>query len=142
MVDAARRATDHLGFRNAKFEVASADPLPFLAATLDAVVSRFGVMFFPSPVEGVREMLRVLKPGRKLSLAVWHFADRNPFFYTLSRVMERFVDSPLLRPTRPTHSALPPQASYGTFLQRLARWPHPSACCNSKYQAPISVEDV
>src|ERR1700736_952504 len=98
MVDAARRATDHLGFRNAKFEVASADPLPFLADTFDAVVSRFGVMFFPSPVAGVREMLRVLKPGRELSLAVWHFADRNPFFYTLSRVMERFVDSPPLAP--------------------------------------------
>ena len=101
MVDAARRATDHLGFRNAKFEVASADRLPFLADTFDAVVSRFGVMFFPSPVEGVREMLRVLKPGRELSLAAWHFADRNPFFYTLSRVMERFVDSPPLAPDAP-----------------------------------------
>jgi ubiquinone/menaquinone biosynthesis C-methylase UbiE len=69
MVDAARRATDHLGLRNAKFEVASADRLPFPADTFDAVVSRFGVMFFPSPVESVREMLRVLKPGRELSVA-------------------------------------------------------------------------
>ena len=94
MVDAARRATDHLGFRNAKFEVASADRLPFLADTLDAVVSRFGVMFFPSPVEGVREMLRVLKPGRELSLAAWHFAERNPFHYTVARVLDRYVSSP------------------------------------------------
>jgi hypothetical protein len=39
------------------------------------VISRFGVMFFPSPVDGVGEMLRVLKPGRKLALAVWHFAE-------------------------------------------------------------------
>src|SRR6476620_512036 len=29
MVDAARRATEHLGFRNVQFEVASADRLPF-----------------------------------------------------------------------------------------------------------------
>src|SRR5258708_2301565 len=50
MVDAARRATDHLGFRNAKFEVASADRLPFLADTFEAVVSRFVVRFCPSPV--------------------------------------------------------------------------------------------
>src|SRR5258708_8912745 len=28
MVAAARRATDHLGFRNAQFDVASSDPLP------------------------------------------------------------------------------------------------------------------
>ena len=46
-----------------------------------------------------------------------------------------------LRPMLRTHSALPAQASYGTFLARLARWLHPSACCNSQYEAPISVED-
>src|SRR5262249_813845 len=70
MVDAARRAAEHLGCKNAQFEVASADRLPFSPDTFDAVVSRFGVMFFPSPVDGIREMLRVLKPGRKLALAV------------------------------------------------------------------------
>ena len=101
MVDAARRATDHLGFRNTQFEVASADCLPFPADTFDAVVSRFGVMFFPSPVDGVREMLRVLKPGRKLALAVWHFAENNPFHYALARVIERFVDSPPPAPDAP-----------------------------------------
>ena len=53
MVDAARRAADHLGLRNAQFEVASADRLPYSADTFDAVVSRFGVMFFPSPVDGL-----------------------------------------------------------------------------------------
>jgi ubiquinone/menaquinone biosynthesis C-methylase UbiE len=101
MVEAARRATDHLGFRNAQFEVASADRLPFPADTFDAVVSRFGVMFFPSPVAGVREMLRVLNPGRKLALAVWHFAENNPFHYALARVIERFVDSPAPAPDAP-----------------------------------------
>ena len=101
MVAASRRAADRLGFKNAQFEVASADHLPFSADTFDAVVSRFGVMFFPSPVDGVREMLRVLKPGRKLALAVWHFADRNPFHCVLSRVMERYSESPAPAPDAP-----------------------------------------
>jgi hypothetical protein len=35
-VEAARRATDHLGFRNAQFDVASADRLPFPVDTLDS----------------------------------------------------------------------------------------------------------
>jgi SAM-dependent methyltransferase len=74
--------------------VAYADHLPFSADTFDAVISRFGVMFFPSPVDAVREMLRVLKPGGKLALAVWHFAERNPFHYSLSRVIDRYVDPP------------------------------------------------
>jgi len=51
-------------------------------------------MFFPSPLAAIREMLRVLKPGRKVTMAVWHFAERNPFHFTLSRVMNRYVDSP------------------------------------------------
>jgi len=94
MVAAARRAADRLGLKNVQFDVAFADHLPFATDTFDAVVSRFGVMFFPSPVDAVREMLRVLKPGRKLALAVWHFAERNPFHYTLSQIIERYVDSP------------------------------------------------
>jgi SAM-dependent methyltransferase len=94
MVAAARRAANDGGFRNAQFEVAFADDLPLPADAFDAVISRFGVMFFPSPLDGVREMLRVLKPGRKLALAVWDTAESNPFFHTLSRVMERYLDSP------------------------------------------------
>src|SRR5258708_531204 len=101
MVAAARRAAERLGFKNAQFDVAFADHLPFPADTFNAVVSRFGVMFFPSPADAVREMLRVLKPGQKLALAVWHFAERNPFHYTVSRVVERYADSPPLAPDGP-----------------------------------------
>jgi ubiquinone/menaquinone biosynthesis C-methylase UbiE len=98
MVTAARRAAERLGLKNVQFDVAFADQLPFQADTFDAVISRFGVMFFPSPLDGVREMLRVLKPERKMALAVWHYAERNPFHYTLSRVIDRYVDSPPLAP--------------------------------------------
>jgi SAM-dependent methyltransferase len=101
MVAAARRAANHLGFRNTQFDVAFADRLPFPADTFNTVVSRFGVMFFPSPVDAVREMLRVLKPERKLALAVWGSAETNPFFNTISRVIDRFVDSPPLAPDAP-----------------------------------------
>jgi ubiquinone/menaquinone biosynthesis C-methylase UbiE len=101
MIAAARRAADDLGFTNTQFDVASADHLPFPADTFDAIVSRFGVMFFPSPVDAVREMLRVLKPERKLALAVWHTAESNPFFHTIARVIDRFVDSPPLAPDAP-----------------------------------------
>ncbi len=98
MVAAARRAADRLELRNAQFDVAFADKMPFPADTLDAVISRFGVMFLPSPVDGVREMLRVLKPGRRLALAAWHFAENNPFHYSLSRVIDRYVESPPVAP--------------------------------------------
>ncbi len=91
MIAGARRTAERLGIGNVGFEVASADTLPFGTNHFDSAVCRLGAMFFPSPVAGVREMLRVLKPGRRLAFAVWHDADRNPFFYTLSRVMDRYV---------------------------------------------------
>ena len=98
MIDGARREASRLALKNIQFDVAFADHLPFPADTFDAVVSRFGVMFFPSPLDAAREMLRVLKPGRKLVMAVWHFAARNPFHYSLSRVVDQYVDAPPLEP--------------------------------------------
>lgn len=101
MVAAARREASRLELRNVQFDVAFADHLPFPDNSFDAVVSRFGVMLFPSPLDAVREMLRVLKPGKKMVLAVWHFAARNPFHCSLSRVVDRYVDSPPPKPNAP-----------------------------------------
>jgi len=101
MIDAARREADRKGLDDASFRVASADELPFDDGSFDAVVSRFGVMFFPSPLDGIREMLRVLKPGGKLAMAVWHHARNNPFHSILADIVERFVASPPLDPDAP-----------------------------------------
>ena len=93
MVEAARRESSRRKLQNTSFEVAFSDGLPFKDNTFDAAVSRFGVMFFPSPVDCVRDMLRVLKPSGRIAMAVWHFAERNPFDYKVSQVVERYVES-------------------------------------------------
>jgi ubiquinone/menaquinone biosynthesis C-methylase UbiE len=141
MVDAARRATDHLGLRNAQFEVASAERLPFPADTFDAVVSRFGVMFVPSPVEAVREMLRVLKPGRKLALAVWDFAERNPFFYALQRVIEKYVDSTPPAPDDPDAFRFASPGKLRDVLREAGAIAASERPLEFTIQAPLSVED-
>jgi ubiquinone/menaquinone biosynthesis C-methylase UbiE len=141
MVAAARRATDHRGLRNVQFDVASADHLPFPADTFDAVVSRFGVMFFPSPVEAVREMLRVLKPGRKLALAVWHVADRNPFFFTLQRVVERYVDWPPPAPDAPDAFRFASPGKLRDVLSEAGAMAPSERLLQFTIQAPVSVED-
>src|SRR5262249_20757261 len=96
-----RRESSRRKLANASFEVASSDSLPFPDNTFDAAVSRFGVMFFPSPVDSVRELLRVLKPGGRLAMAVWHFAEKNPFDYTLTKVVERYVEPTAPAPGSP-----------------------------------------
>lgn len=46
-------------------------------------------------------MLRVLKPGRKLALAVWHSVDTNPFFNAMSQVIDRYIEPTPLAPDAP-----------------------------------------
>jgi SAM-dependent methyltransferase len=118
-----------------------ADRLPFPADAFDTVVSRFGVMFFPSPVDAVREMLRVLKPGRKLALAVWHFAERDPFFYTLSRVIERYVDSPPAAPDAPDAFRFASPGKLRDVLAEAGAMARSERLLQFTVQAPIPVED-
>lgn len=101
MIEAARREAARLSLSNVHFEVAGADSLPFPNNRFDAVVSRFGIMFFPSPAAGVREMLRVLKPGRKVCFAVWSFGDANPFHSSLARVVYEYAPPQPLPPDAP-----------------------------------------
>jgi ubiquinone/menaquinone biosynthesis C-methylase UbiE len=140
MVAAARTEAQRLGLQNAKFDVAFADDLPFAVDTFDAVISRFGVMFFPSPVDAVREMLRVLKPERKLALAVWHFADKNPFHFALSRVMDRYVDSPPLDPEAPDAFRFAPRGKLLEVFSKAGVAAPSERLLQFKIEAPVSVE--
>jgi SAM-dependent methyltransferase len=141
MVEAARREGHRRGLHNATFEVAFAESLPFPANSFDAVVSRFGAMFFASPVDSFREWLRVLKPGGRIAMAVWHFAERNPFHYTVAQVVERYVNSPPPAPDSPDAfrfaspgklRAVLSEAGVAATSERLLRF---------AIEAPISVEN-
>lgn len=54
-----------------------AGQLPFPNGNFDAVVSQFGLMFFPEPVRAIREMLRCVKSGGRLVVAVWDALERS-----------------------------------------------------------------
>lgn len=51
--------------------------LPFADDDFDAVVSQFGLMFFPDRVLAVREMLRCTRPGHRVVVAVWDSLERS-----------------------------------------------------------------
>ena len=54
-----------------------AGALPFDDGEFDAVVSQFGLMFFPDRVASIREMLRCVRPDGRIAVAVWEALDRS-----------------------------------------------------------------
>lgn len=66
------------GVSNYKTRPASALSLPFQDAQFDAVLCRWGIMFFPDPAACLKETLRVMKPGAYASFATWNSQEHNP----------------------------------------------------------------
>ena len=101
MILAAEREATRRGVTNISFRQCAADSLPFDDESFDVAVSRLGVMFFPEPVAGLREMLRVIKHEGAISLAVWAKSDLNPFSYAVTNVVSRYIESPPADPNTP-----------------------------------------
>jgi ubiquinone/menaquinone biosynthesis C-methylase UbiE len=73
MLAVARRAAPAVDWR-----VGRAESLPFADGAFAAVVSQFGLMFFEDRVAALKEMWRVLRPGRRLAVAVWDSLSAAP----------------------------------------------------------------
>lgn len=70
LLELARRRAGEDGLEGVDFVLTDAQTHAFEAA-FDAVVSRFGVMFFPDPVAAFANLRGALKPGGRLAFACW-----------------------------------------------------------------------
>jgi hypothetical protein len=86
-------------------------------------------------------MLRVLKSEKKLALAVWYFAERNPFHYSLSRVIDRYVDSPPPAPDAPDAFRFASPGKLREILNEAGAVAPTERLLQFKIQAPITVEE-
>lgn len=91
MVRSASEEATRRGIGNIQFHQCPAEHLPFPDASFDAAVGRLSVMFIPEIANGLAEILRVLKPAGSVSFVVWGAREANPFFTTVSTVLDRFV---------------------------------------------------
>lgn len=66
-----------------------AEALPFADASFDRVVSQFGFMFFEDRAAALREMMRVLRPGGYLAVAVCDSLDHSPGYAVLAELLHR-----------------------------------------------------
>lgn len=72
---------------NVVWQLGRAETLPFENASFDAVVSQFAMMLFKSKRTTIEEMLRVLKPGGRLAIAVLDQLGRSPGYDALTTLL-------------------------------------------------------
>jgi ubiquinone/menaquinone biosynthesis C-methylase UbiE len=66
-----------------------AEALPLPDTSFDAVVSQFGFMFFEDKPQALREMIRVLRPGGRLAIAVCDAVENSPGYNAFALLLDR-----------------------------------------------------
>jgi SAM-dependent methyltransferase len=90
-VEAAR--ADAEGIANVRFEAHDVQGSRF-DERFDYVFSRFGTMFFASPVAALRNMREAMATGGRLVLVVWRRREDNPWVHVAEAALKPLVPPP------------------------------------------------
>lgn len=79
MLEVARARAQELGIDNVEFKRLELEWIDLPAASVDAVMCRWGLMLCVDPSAAASEIRRVLKPDGRLAVAVWDSPELNPW---------------------------------------------------------------
>lgn len=106
------------GVANASFEGGDAQAYAFESGRFDAVVSRFGVMFFDDPVAAFANVRQAARRGGKLAFAAWRSPAENDFMTTAARAAAPFLPpAPVPDPDAPGQFAFADGAKVKRILE-------------------------
>ncbi|MEV2213547.1 methyltransferase domain-containing protein [Streptomyces sp. NPDC050997] len=106
MITAARKRAEQAEVP-VSFIQADAQEHSFEPAGFDAIISRFGVMFFEDSVRAFSNLRRAAKDGARLRFITWRGPAENPFMTTAERAAAPLLpDLPARRPDQPGQFAL------------------------------------
>jgi ubiquinone/menaquinone biosynthesis C-methylase UbiE len=106
MVGAAERQAAALRLDNVSCRVLDAEALELADRSVDGVLCRWGYMLMGDPEAALRETRRVLRPGGRLSLAVFGSPARNPWVALPTKVLRDHGKMPAPGPGSPGILAL------------------------------------
>jgi SAM-dependent methyltransferase len=95
--DNARQA----GYGNVETRVADGEHLPVDDASFDAAVCRLGLMFYPDPAQGLREVHRALRPEGRVCTMVFSRPEANPCITSLMATALKRAGLPPRDPFQP-----------------------------------------
>jgi SAM-dependent methyltransferase len=93
LIDVARERARRERVDNARFVHADAQTHAFEPHAFDAVISRFGVMFFDDPVAAFANIRRAARGDAELAVVTWRGPAENPFMTTAARAAAPFLPS-------------------------------------------------
>ena len=140
MVESAQAEGSRQGRTNIHFKQCSADKLPFADRTFDAAVGRLSAMFFLDPTTAMREVLRVTLDGGYVSFAVWGPKKANPFFSTITDVIDQFMEVSAEDPDAPDAFRFAAHGKLAGILEKAGAKDVIERQINFQIEAAISVE--
>lgn len=93
-IEDAIREAGEAGVANARFLVADVQATLGAEGSFDMAFSRFGTMFFASPVAALRNVRSALVPGGELVMVVWRRRIDNDWLYRAQTIVEGIVERP------------------------------------------------
>jgi len=96
---------------------ADAQSLPFPDQSFDLVTCRFGVMFFADCDKALREVHRVLRPGRRACFLAWGPFDQ-PYWSSTMGIVMKHVGGPAITPGDPDPFTFAQPGSLSSALHR------------------------
>ncbi len=92
------------GAANITATIGDGQALAFTANRFAAAFSMFGLVFFPDPVAGLRELLRVVRPGGQVFISCWVPFAQSPMMQVFGEAMR------IANPPDPDAPPRPPPA--------------------------------
>ncbi|HEY9661605.1 MAG TPA: class I SAM-dependent methyltransferase [Allocoleopsis sp.] len=101
MLKIARENATKRGISNVETKACDVCDLPFEDNSFDMISCRFGFMFFPDMELAAKEMFRVLKPGGRMSTAVWNVPEKNFWVTAIMGTIQQNMELPAPPPGAP-----------------------------------------
>src|SRR5262245_30615278 len=118
MIAAARARAEREGVA-AEFIRANSQVHAFEPASIDMLISRFGVMFFDDPVQAFANLRRGASDNARMQLIAWRSAEDNPFMTTAERAAVPLLpDLPPRRRDGPGQFAFADSQRVSSILQK------------------------
>jgi SAM-dependent methyltransferase len=117
MLELAQARAKAAGIENVEFRRLELEWIDLPAASVDAILCRWGIMLITDRDAAAREIRRVVRPGGRVALAVWDVPDRNPWATIPGRAMIELGHSERPDPDAPGMFRLAPAERLLELLQ-------------------------